>query len=273
MVSPIFKAIKQEKLSLKIVNQIKSLIAEGKLRPGDVLPPERELIGLLNVSRPSLREALNSLVGMGFLEITQGNRTMVKSLASGRMLDPLDHLLKDGIIPALELIEVRKAIETWNAYYAAKRATPDDITRLEKNIESMGNVIKGDGSPLEKEDGLEKEDADFHLAISEATHNKIQTHIMFTIYDILKKFIRKYYENINYNDIFNQHANIVTAIKQKDSDLARMRILEHLDYVESRIKQAMESDKGHEQEKQEDQWKLSTVPETVGTAKSQYERR
>jgi GntR family transcriptional repressor for pyruvate dehydrogenase complex len=266
MVRPIFKAIKQEKLSLKIANQIKSLIAEGKLRPGEVLPPERELIGLFNVSRPSLREALNSLVGMGFLEITQSNRTMVKSLASGRILDPLDHLLKDGIISALELIEVRKAIETWNAYYAAKRAAPEDIARLEENIESMAKVIKKEDSSLEKEDLLEKEDADFHLAISEATHNKIQTHIMFTIYDILKKFIRKYYENINYNDIYNQHANVVKAIKKKDSDLARVRILEHLDYVESRIKESAESNK-ESGEKKEDPRETTTVPELIGNDK------
>jgi len=251
MVSPLFKPIKQEKVSQKVATQIKSLIKEGKLRPGDMLPPERELIGLLNVSRPSLREALNSLVGMGFLEMTQGNRTVVKSLALGIIGEPIDQLLKDDITTAFELIEVRKAMETWNAYFAAKRATPDDIARLEENIESMGKVIKGEGSSLEKEDLLEKEDADFHLAISEATHNNIQTHIMYTIYDILKKFIRKYYENIDYNDIYNQHANVVKAIKKKDSDLARARILEHLDYVESRIRQAVESNKGSG-EKQED---------------------
>jgi GntR family transcriptional repressor for pyruvate dehydrogenase complex len=266
MVRPIFKAIKQEKLSLKIVNQIKSLIAEGKLRPGDLLPPERELIRLFNVSRPSLREALNSLVGMGFLEITQGNRPMVKSLASGRILDPLDHLLKDGMMSALELIEVRKAIETWNAYHAAKRAAPEDIARLEENIESMGKVLKGEGSSFEKEDLLEKVDADFHLAISEATHNKIQTHIMFTIYDILKKTIRKYYENINYTNIYNQHANVVKAIKKKDSDLARVRILEHLDYVESRIKEAAESNKESDEKKEEPR-ETTTVPELIGNDK------
>ena len=82
MVSPEFKPIKQEKISTKIVEQIKSLIAKGDLKPGDALPPERELISLLNVSRPSLREALNTLATMGFLEITQRHRTIVKSLTS-----------------------------------------------------------------------------------------------------------------------------------------------------------------------------------------------
>ena len=233
MVSPIFKPIKQEKLSVKIANQIKELILEGTLKPGEPLPPERKLISLLNVSRPSLREALKSLLGMGFLEITQGNRTIVKSLAAGRMLEPLDHLVNDDIRTAFELIEVRKAIETWNGYYAAKRATEDDIARLEANIDSMKR------HSTTEDLAIGTADADFHVAISEATHNKIQTHIMFTIHDMLKNFIGKYYGKIRYEEIYNQHVKVVDAIKQRDPELARRRILEHLDYVESRIKEAL----------------------------------
>jgi GntR family transcriptional repressor for pyruvate dehydrogenase complex len=232
MVSPIFKPIKQEKLSVKIGNQVKALIAEGKLRPGDPLPPERELIKMLNVSRPSLREALKSLVGMGFLEVTQGNRTVVKSLASGRIIEPLYHLLKDDIRIAFELIEARKAIEAWNAYHAAERATEADISRLEENIENWKKKKQDD-----KTGDLVKEDADFHLAISEATHNQIQSHLMFTIYDILRESIGKYYNDIQMEVVFNQHLGIFHAIKNRNPDLARERILEHLDYVESRLKE------------------------------------
>jgi GntR family transcriptional repressor for pyruvate dehydrogenase complex len=256
MVSPIFKPIRQEKVSQKIANQIKALIREGKLRPSDVLPPERELVGLFNVSRPSLREALNSLVGMGFLERTQANRTIVKSLASGIIHEPIDYLIRDDINAAFELIEVRKAIETWNAYYAAKRATPADIARLEENIESMKKKMGEGGSTIENDD------ADFHFAISEATHNKIQTHIMFTIYDLVKRTIEKHYEKIDDNDIFDQHTKIVQAIKEKDSRLARVRILEHLNYVESRIREAVESNKGSG-EKKEDPPETTTVFELI----------
>ena len=230
MEKQIFKPIKQEKLSAKIVNQIKTLIVDGELKPGDPLPPEREFMKLLNVSRPSIREALKSLVGMGFLETTQGNRTVVKSLAADRMLGPLHHLLQDDINIVFEVIEVRKAIEAWNAFYAAQRATPEDIDRLEENIESMRIKMENGGLILEEED------ADFHLAISEATHNNLQTHIMFTIYDILKNSIGKYFGDIDHNAVFRQHRNVVNAIKLGDSDLARERILEHLDYVESRLK-------------------------------------
>ena len=192
-----------------------------------------ELMKLLSVSRPSIREALKSLVGMGFLETTQGNRPVVRSLASGRMLDPLLQLLKDDINIVFDLIEVRKAIEAWNAFYAAKRAKAFDIVRLEDNLESMRVKMEADNLILEKED------ADFHLALAEATHNKFQTHIMFTIYDMVKNSIAQYRADIDSRIIYQQHTNVVTAVKEKDCDMARIRILEHLDYVESKIKEAV----------------------------------
>ena len=231
----IFTPIKQERLSVKISSQIKKLIIEGDLKPGDPLPPERELMRLLNVSRPSIREALKALIGMGFLDASKGNRTVVKSLASGRMLDPLNQILKDDINVVFELIEVRKAIEAWNAYYAAKRGTPADIDRLEKNLESMRAKL-GD-----TDFAIEKVDADFHMAISEASHNKIQTHIMFTIYDTIREFLGKYFHHINYNEVYNQHQTIFLAIREKNPEEAREKILEHLEYVENRIKELVNS--------------------------------
>lgn len=234
MDSQIFKPIKQEKISSKIVLQIKKLILDGNLKPGDPLPPERELMRLLSVSRPSIREALKSLVGMGFLETTQGNRTIVRSLLSGRMADPLHQLLKDDFSTIFEIIEVRKAIEAWNAFHAARRATPADIERLEVNVETMRVKLEENGN------FLEKEDADFHLMLAEATHNKVQTHIMFTIYDILRKSIGKYYTDIDLSFIYRQHLGVVEAIKARDSEKARINILKHLDYVESKIKEVVD---------------------------------
>jgi GntR family transcriptional repressor for pyruvate dehydrogenase complex len=230
MVSPKFKPIKQEKISTKIAEQIKSLIKEGDLKPGDALPPERELVKVFNVSRASLREALNSLAGMGFLEMSQKHRTIVKSLVSGRMTEPLHLLIKDDIQTVFELIEVRKSIETWNAYHAAQRAKEDDFVRLEKSTESMQ-------AKIEQRISVVEDDADFHLAIAEATHNKIQTHLMFSIYDLLKESLGGYYESITMQDIYDQHCKIVAAIKKRDPELASRRMLEHLDYVESRVKE------------------------------------
>ena len=237
MVSPKFKPIKQEKISTKIVEQIKSLIKEGDLKPGDALPPERELVKVFNVSRASLREALNSLAGMGFLEMSQKQRTIVRSLASGRMTEPLHLLIKDDIQTVFELIEVRKAIETWNAFHAAKRARESDIVRLDRSIASMK-------AKLDQRISVVEDDADFHLAIAEATHNKIQTHLMFSIYDLLKESLGGYYELIDMQDVYAQHSRVVEAIKNRDADLASRRMREHLDYVESRVKEFSSRDVG-----------------------------
>ena len=235
MVSPEFRPVKQEKIATKIVAQIKSLIIKGDLKPGDVLPPERKLISLLKVSRPSLREALNTLTAMGFLEISQRHRTVVKSLAAGSITDPLHRLLKEDMQMVFELIEVRKAMETWNAYHAAERATVADIASLKKSTESMRIKIEQEMSVVEA-------DANFHLAISEATHNKIQTHLMFSIYDILKESLGKYLESINMSDIFDQHCKVVEAVIKRDPDLAAVRMRAHLDYVESRVKELASQD-------------------------------
>jgi GntR family transcriptional repressor for pyruvate dehydrogenase complex len=239
-----FKSIHRTRVSDEVVNQIKTLIIEGKLKPGDRLPPERELIKQFGVSRPSLREALNSLVATGFLEATQGNRTVVKSLASGKMFEPLDKILKEDMNSVFELIEVRKAIETWNAYFAARRATPEDIVRLEEIIESMKSMLKKGGI------FPDKIDADFHLAITLATHNKIQTHVMYTLHDLLKESIERYYHKLNGEELLNQHLGIVEAIKEKNSELARTRIFQHLEYVESCIKEGIKE--GMESEKELD---------------------
>ena len=95
---------------------------------------------------------------------------------------------------------------------------------------------------IEQEMSVVEADANFHLAISEATHNKIQTHLMFSIYDILKESLGKYLENIKMSDIFDQHCKVVEAIIKRDPDLAAVRMREHLDYVESRVKELASQD-------------------------------
>ncbi len=88
-----------------------------------------------------------------------------------------------------------------------------------------------------------EDDANFHVAISEATHNKIQTHLMFSIYDILKESLGKYYESIKMREVYEQHRKMVEAIKKKDSALASRRMHEHLDYIETSIKELAVPDK------------------------------
>jgi len=224
-----FKSVKHVKVSDDIVNQIKTLISEGKLKPGDRLPPERDLIKEFAVSRPSLREALNSLVSTGFLEI-KGKRTYVKSMASERMQDPIALLIKTDTQKIFDLIEVRKALEAWGSFLAAQRATQEDIKQLDNIIEEMKRAFEQGRS-------WEKQDADFHLGIAQATHNTIQTHMMSTIYDLLRESVaRVFKDRSKVKKLLDHHYRIFNAIKNHSPEKARERTLEHLNYVESQVK-------------------------------------
>lgn len=231
-----FTSIKRQRVSDEIVNQVKSLISQGTLKPGDRLPPERELIEEFGVSRPSIREALNSLVAQGFLEVKQGNRTFVKSVTSEKIQDPLSLLLKADTQKIFDLIEVRKALEAWGASQAAQRVSEEDIRRLQEIIGQMKTA-------LEKGKSWEKQDADFHLAMAQATHNTIQTHMMFTIYDLLRESVARVFgDQGKAEKLFQQHYRIFKAIKNRAPDKARERILEHLNYVESEVKAVREEE-------------------------------
>ncbi|MGA2315027.1 MAG: FadR/GntR family transcriptional regulator [Thermodesulfobacteriota bacterium] len=224
-----FKSIKHTKVSDEIVNQIKSLISDGILKPGDRLPPERELVNQFGVSRPSLREALNSLVAMGFLEL-KGKRTYIKSVASESVQNPLSLLIKADTQKIFDLIEVRKALEAWGAFHAAQRATEEDIKRLESIIKEMKKAFDEGRS-------WEKQDADFHLALAQTTHNTIQTHIMSTIYDLLRESVaRVFRDRAKVKKLLDHHYRIFSAIKNHSPDKAREKTLEHLNYVESEVK-------------------------------------
>jgi GntR family transcriptional repressor for pyruvate dehydrogenase complex len=232
-----FRSVKRQRVSDEIVDQVRALISEGVLKPGDRLPPERELIREFGVSRPSLREALKSLVAQGFLEVKQGDRTFVKSITSEKLQDPLSLLLKADTQKIFDLIEVRKAMEAWGAFHAAQRGSEEDIKRLEGIVGEMKEAL-GEGK------SWEKQDADFHLAIAQATHNTIQTHIMFTIYDLLRESVaRVFKDQRKAKKLFQQHYRIFSAIKNRSPEKARERILEHLNYVESEVK-VLEGEEG-----------------------------
>ena len=232
-----FKQIKIRKISEEIVDQIKTAILEGQLKPGDKLPPERELIKELGVSRVSLREALNSLESLGFIEIRQGGGSFVRSVVADRVKDPLNVMIKENINKVFDLIEVRKGLETWAASHAASQATERDIDSLAKIVETMEKELK-------ERTFSYKSDADFHLAISLASHNTIQAHLMSTIYDLLSEYLlfldEKTLSNQEIrNKLYHQHLRIFNAIKERNSEAAQKEVMEHLDFVEGELKRLL----------------------------------
>ncbi|MCG8563961.1 MAG: FadR family transcriptional regulator [Desulfobacterales bacterium] len=223
-----YQPIEQVKVSTMIVDQIKNHILEGNLQPGDALPSERDLMKAFKVSRSSLREALKILDATGFVTVAQRKRTRVKSIVADSVTDPLRPLLKKDKATVLEIHDVRRCLESWNARYAAERAMDVDLQAMEKCIQAMEEKVAQDLS-------LTQEDSAFHMAVSAASHNKIQTHLMYSIYSLIQDTVGICYESDDKRQIIREHKEIFLAIKAGDPDKAQEKMIYHLDRIRERI--------------------------------------
>jgi len=232
--STVFKPIRPKKLSEEIVSQIKDLIGQGTLKPGERIPSERELAAFLCVSRPSVREAIMVLEAMGFLESRQGGGTFVRSLTEVSMADPLASMVERRDPRMLHaLTEVRMGLETWSAYLAARRAEDSEINRLHELYEVMAEQAATGGWDPEI-------DAEFHLTITAATHNTIQIHVLNTIQTLFQTTIMvalgEFYSKEGYVELLlNHHHDIYRAIADHDPERARQKMMEHLSLVEEKL--------------------------------------
>jgi GntR family transcriptional repressor for pyruvate dehydrogenase complex len=227
-----FQPIKPKKVSSQIADQIRSSILAGEFNPGDKLPPERELAEMFGVSRPSVREALNILSSSGLVMSYQGGGTVVMSLVETAAGNPLSELIRLEQARALDVIEVRKGLESWTAFYAAERALPEDLRRMEEIVASMERNLDG---LLPSEDL----DANLHIVIARATHNVVWLHLMQTLFDAMKEFQQGvwravYLTSEDHHLLYQHHRAIFTAIKAKDADAARAAMLTHLTFAEQR---------------------------------------
>jgi GntR family transcriptional repressor for pyruvate dehydrogenase complex len=227
-----FKPIKPKKVSSQIADQIRESILAGDFTPGEKLPPERELAEMFGVSRPSVREALNILAAAGLVMSYQGGGTVVLSLVDTQKGNALSDLINTQQDRALEVIEVRKCMESWTAYYAAQRALPEDLRRMEEIVAGMEKNLSGQ---LPSEDL----DANLHIVIARATHNIVWLHLMQSIFDAMKEFQRGVWRAVyltreDHDLLYQHHAALVAAIRARDAEGARDAMMAHLTFAEKR---------------------------------------
>ena len=115
--------VKSTRIYEEIVRQIKAMIAEGRLKSGDQLPPERDLAEKFLVSRTSVREALRALESLGLIEIRPGEGTFVREVSVESLIQPLALVMASQREAMSELFEARRLLEPLIAGLAATRAT------------------------------------------------------------------------------------------------------------------------------------------------------
>jgi len=227
-----FQPIKPKKVSSQIADQIRSSILHGEFSPGDKLPPERELAEMFGVSRPSVREALNALASAGLVMSYQGGGTVVMSLVETTAGNSLGELIRTQQDRALDVIEVRKCMESWTAYYAAQRALPEDLRRMEDILAAMERNLEG----LHPSEDL---DANLHIVIARASHNIVWLHLMQSLFDAMKEFQQTVWRAVyitgeDHHLLYLHHLSIFKAIKARDADAAREAMMVHLTFAEQR---------------------------------------
>lgn len=238
MPSDPFKKIKREEsLSHKVEQQIRTAIRQKIFLPGDRLPSEIELAEKFGVSRTAIREAVRVLSGKGLVSTRKGSGVYVSEIDMSNVVDPFYELLemKCGEASLLHLIRVRLFIEPEIAKLAAQHCSEEDIQYLS---EKAGLMEKHANNPSENIES----DIMFHRRIANATNNPIIPIIMEPIFQLLHKFISTTYRQSHAPDLaIKYHRELVNCLQNKDGERAYVNMREHLLHAEKHVIKYFES--------------------------------
>ena len=230
-----FEPVQQEKLSQSVVRQIEGLILRGILRPGERLPSERELSDRMGVSRPSLREALSNLQDRGLLASRAGAGVFVADVLGNAFSPALVTLFSTHDEAVFDYVSFRRDMEGLAAERAARLGSDTDL----KVINSV--FLKMEAAHQKRNPTDEAQlDADFHLAIIEASHNIIMLHMMRSMYELLREgvFYNRsimFKQRTTRDTLLDQHRAINDALQARDPVGARAAVELHLNYVQSSL--------------------------------------
>ena len=221
-----FREITPVRLYESVIEQIMNLIKKSELKPGDKLPPERELAEKLSISRGSLREAFRVLESRGLIKSKPGGGRYLREIRKNGYSNTENIILSLEKSSILQLLEAREIFEVKIAEVAAQKATPEDIELIEEALNKINEEE-------ELKHGKETEsDTEFHLAIARASRNFVFVNIIKLHLDLLKETRGKTWKITGRREKqYQEHQAILQAIKEHDAKKAGETMLKHLKNV------------------------------------------
>ena len=215
--------IKIEKPVDKIIGQIKSLISNGEIKPGDKLPSERALADHLGIGRSHVREAILKLEFYGILKTYPQSGTFVSGIGIVALEELISNVLNLEEHDFRSLVETRILLEKQAAYLAAMRRTNADIASISNALRAYEKKTKNGQQAVE-------EDLLFHIKIAEASKNNVLKSLMMIITpDIVKNYINlNVCDDLNFNKTLKEHQAILESIINQDSEGASNAMALHL---------------------------------------------
>ena len=217
----LFNSVKRATVAETIVEQVKGLIIDGQLTPGQKLPTERELAESLNVGRSSVREATSALVALGVAQVRQGEGVYIRPDFPQSVINSIDWsaLMLRGQIE--DLIETRRVIELAIVRLATERAAQSE----RRGLLQLANEMR---VSLDIESFIER-DLVFHLALAKSSKNMVMYSVVQGIQQLMRKSMSQVLRREDMRRIaVEQHRDIAEAIIQSDVDRAVRAMEEHL---------------------------------------------
>ncbi|MBW4709267.1 FCD domain-containing protein [Roseobacter sp. YSTF-M11] len=241
-----FRPVQSEKLSTAVVRQIEQLILRGILRPGERLPAERELAERLNVSRPSLRDAIGTLQDQGLLTARAGAGVYVADVLGSAFSPALVQLFARHDEAVFDYLSFRRDMEGLAAERAARLASETDLRVVQAVFDKM-EAAHTKRNP----DDEARLDAQFHMAIIEASHNVVMLHMMRSMYQLLREGVF-YNRQVMFRQratrglLLDQHRAINDSLQQRNPKAARQAVEAHLSYVETCLNDQITAERNEE---------------------------
>lgn len=213
--------------------KIKDMIVSGELGPGSRLPPEGELSERLGLSRSSLREAVKALAVIRVLDVRRGDGTYVTSLKPDLLLEAMSFVVdlhSDDSI--LDILEVRRILESRAAAMAAGSITPEVLGELDALVDDLP-----DHADVES---LVAHDLEFHQRIADAAGNAYLANLVHSLssHTVRARIWRGITQGGSIDRTIEEHRRIVRALRDGDADLASALMTAHVAGVEQWLKEA-----------------------------------
>jgi GntR family transcriptional regulator, transcriptional repressor for pyruvate dehydrogenase complex len=230
--------VRRTKVYAEVASQIHRLIAQGRLEPGDRLPPERELAEMFGVSRTSVRDAIRVLEMRGLVEPRHGDGTVVKQIPIDALVTPLAEALAASKDLTADLFDMRRMLEPPLARVAALRATDEDITAMEHILSRQAERVRAGGIAIE-------EDNAFHYRIGTAAKNQVVLRLMDVVMDLLRESRARSLQGPGRAEkSLNGHRRILSAISDRAPDAAAEAMRLHIEEIEQVLSLPGESGSG-----------------------------
>lgn len=231
-----FQRIDQKSVVDAVREQMRTLIRDGSLKPGDQLPAEKELAQRLNVSRATLREALHTMIGEGLLEVRRGQGTFVRELSSSDAIQSQVVTLLLQPEDMAEVQDVRRILEPEIAARVALRADEKLFTQMEELLDELEAMVSRGESIFEMA-------WDFHRMLAHASGNGVLAKFIDILYEMIAESEGPLYEKyFDFQHEINEHRKLLAVIRGRSASEARAAMLAHLDTVDEGLDQALKAE-------------------------------